>query len=217
MADSKITNLTEKTTVDGSEELVINDSTADKKLLTRTIAEGFSQNFGSATNKYTISPIASDSVSVLAIVPDKLWFIPLIVGEQTTFTRIGVNVTSALASSEMCLGIYKADGDGRFPSTLILDAGTVDTSTTGEKEITISQTLEPGIYHVAGVADQGISLTHDQASDQYGHWYGSSSGSGATDSYISQSYSYDGTLPTTASSISSASYPIILRIWLRVV
>lgn len=85
--------------------------------------------------------------------------VPFEVGQTTTFIRIGCDVTVAVASSTLRFGIYTADIDdsGGAPGTLILDAGTVSSATTGLKEITISQQLTPGLYWVAVVAQAGAS------------------------------------------------------------
>ena len=70
--------------------------------------------------------------------------VPVYIPEAGTYDRIGIEVT-VLATGTWRLGIYDDDGDtGAGPGTLILDAGTVDTGTTGIKEITINQTLQAG-------------------------------------------------------------------------
>lgn len=77
------------------------------------------------------------------------------VSVATTFDRIGVEITTAVASSTVRLGIYNVVNS--LPTTLVLDAGTVDSSTTGAKEITISQTLQPGLYLLLAAPQTGAS------------------------------------------------------------
>lgn len=77
------------------------------------------------------------------------------VSATTTFDRIGIEVTSAIASSTVRLGIFLCVGG--IPSTRVLDAGTIDSSTTGAKEIIISQSLTPGLYALLAVAQGGAS------------------------------------------------------------
>jgi hypothetical protein len=48
------------------------------------------------------------------------------------------------------MGIYSSNSDN-FPGSLVLDAGTIDCSSTGSKAITVSQTLTAGLYWLAGV------------------------------------------------------------------
>lgn len=80
------------------------------------------------------------------------WAATFVCSERTTWTKIGTTVGTAIASSVLRFGIYK-DNAG-VPGALILDAGTVSSATTGAKEVTISQSLDPGIYWLA-VAMQG--------------------------------------------------------------
>jgi hypothetical protein len=86
-------------------------------------------------------------------------FSPLIVSATTTINRIGIEVTSAgTAATSVCrLGIWANSGNA--PGTLVLDAGTVATDSTGLKEITISQSLTVGTLYWLGVAPQGAAAT----------------------------------------------------------
>jgi hypothetical protein len=69
-----------------------------------------------------------------------------------TADRIGVRVTTAVASSTVTLMIYSHDPTTGFPGALLLNAGTIDSSTTGAKEITISQALPAGRIWLAGMS-----------------------------------------------------------------
>lgn len=70
-----------------------------------------------------------------------------------TIDRIAVEVTTAVAGATPRLGIYGSTSEG-LPGSLIADFGTVDGSTTGVKELTVSQALPAGrIWLVA--AQQG--------------------------------------------------------------
>ena len=82
--------------------------------------------------------------------------LPLFILETITIDRIGAECFTAVASSTFRLGIYNSDSNG-VPSSLLLDAGTIDTSTTGAKSITISQILNPGLYYLAGAQQGGAS------------------------------------------------------------
>lgn len=82
-------------------------------------------------------------------------YVPFEVAEGRAFDRIGLQMhwSGPQADTLVRLGIYEND-DGD-PGALVLDAGTVDTSTTGTKEITIAETLTPGLYWLAA-AHQGV-------------------------------------------------------------
>lgn len=88
---------------------------------------------------------------------------PLDIGEAVTLDRIGIEVTTAAASSFCRLGLY-ADHGGK-PGALLLDAGQVDASTTGVKEITISQALNPGVVWLAYVSQGGTPTVRRSSSE----------------------------------------------------
>lgn len=83
----------------------------------------------------------------------RLYYIPIYVSVEATYIRIAVDVKTASASALGRLGIYDPSADGRTSGALRLDAGQVDLSTTGVKEITISHLLPIGFYFLAFVVD----------------------------------------------------------------
>lgn len=79
-------------------------------------------------------------------VANRIYYVPIFVEETTTYTRIAVWVGAAAAGS--CdLRIF--NWSNGVPGSLVLSAGTVDTGTTGHKEIVISQQLTRGYYFLA--------------------------------------------------------------------
>lgn len=96
--------------------------------------------------------IAAAAVSAISLGAGECRTAPLLLFSGT-LDRIGVAVTTAAGAGGggvVRLGIYSDDGTGR-PGTLILDAGTVDATTTGVKEITISQAVTRGVYWLVAV------------------------------------------------------------------
>lgn len=86
----------------------------------------------------------SSTSSTVVLVANRIYFIPFVCGKSTTFTRLGVEVTTAIAGATAKLGIYKLiDG---VPDELALDAGTVDAASNGLKELVINALLEKGFY-----------------------------------------------------------------------
>jgi hypothetical protein len=68
--------------------------------------------------------------------------------------RIGCLVVTGGGSGSLGrLGIYYPSLTACYPGQLLLDAGTVSVSATGNREITISQSLSEGFYWLAYLAD----------------------------------------------------------------
>lgn len=81
-----------------------------------------------------------------ALTANRRFYQLVYVPTSRTFTEIVVTVTNAIASSSIRLGIRNCNQATGQPTTLIVDAGTVDSSTTGLKTLSINQTLSPGYY-----------------------------------------------------------------------
>lgn len=161
------------------------------------------------TNAYYLGDFCQWSGSAMNPTHDRLYYVPITIPSSTTITRIGTYVsTGASAGSTIRLGLYN-DGGGK-PGTLITDAGTVAANSTGEKEITISQTLAAGRYFMcAGInitggtlatyrtalTDSGIGvLGHGDSTSQQICQYGYFDGGGASalsSDVTSQSNTFD--------------------------
>jgi hypothetical protein len=92
-----------------------------------------------------------------------LFYFPFTVSKQGNIDRIGTGINLAgSAGSVIRLGIYASDDFGQ-PSTLLLDAGTIDGTATGVGEITISPalTLPIGRYFFA-ICQQGAPATNSR-------------------------------------------------------
>jgi hypothetical protein len=95
------------------------------------------------------------SIGSLAMVDGTAYAMPFYSGNGGTADRIGIGVTAFAASSAIRLGIYNDNGAG-YPGTVLLDAGTVDSSASNaDKEITISQILAPNTLYWLVAAAQG--------------------------------------------------------------
>ena len=77
------------------------------------------------------------------------------VERNVTIDRIGLNISAGVASSTVRLGIY---GDtGGLPGTLLVDAGTINSASTGYMEITISTAITTGRVWLCAVMQGGAS------------------------------------------------------------
>lgn len=141
------------TTAAGDEAILIEYASADYRCISYTRASGATIN-PYPNNGYRASAYYNGLgyfvSGTLQVTADILYCRPFIVTSTAAFTRIGLEVT-ATAAGNARMGIYNwANG---VATTLVVDLGTVDASGTGEKEVTISQTLAPGIYGIAVVFD----------------------------------------------------------------
>lgn len=101
-------------------------------------------------NDYVV-PYASNgyTASTLTLTPNRIYWIPFIVWATISISGIAVNVITADSRqlSEINVGIYSSTATNAPNTRLVLS--TFDCSTTGLKTITVSLTLQPGVYWVA--------------------------------------------------------------------
>lgn len=79
---------------------------------------------------------------------------PIWIPKTMSFDRISVEVVNASASTVIRLSIWRTSEE--YPTTPLLDAGTVDSSSTGFKEITINQQLTRGIWYLGASCASGV-------------------------------------------------------------
>ena len=170
---------------------------------------------GFRTNYY-YSSFNGYTAAARALVANRLFYTPFFVPRTTTFTRIGVNVSVLAASSTIRLGIYN-NGNGVPSGAPLLDAGTVSGATTGEKEITISQTLTPGWYWLAVVSDGVPQLTADNNTTLgFRPNMGFATGAGGGYGILQEDITF-GALPSVGTAIDGPLSAHPFRIWLRIV
>lgn len=139
----------------GAAQLATGAVTTAKILAANVTAEKLANSAGPpvfSSQCYYSSP---GNRGAFAVTNNQMTAAPFWVGVTTTFDRIGAVVTVAGAASTVVrLGIYGDAGNGE-PGALILEAGTIAGDSATAQEITISQQLSPGWYHLAAVAQGG--------------------------------------------------------------
>ena len=115
------------------------------------VVRGVLGTTGYETNRYYAMQKLSEA-DTLVTTADRLYGNIFPVFERTTFTRLGIEVTAS-AGTNARVGIYNFDMSSLTASTLVVDGGTVLTSSNAEVEATISTTLMPGFYILAVVFD----------------------------------------------------------------
>lgn len=99
------------------------------------------------TKEHTSCILAPSYTNVSGMIQN-IYAIPFIVGRKATYGLISLYVAAAIALGKARLGIYKDNGKS-YPSKLMLDAGEVDTDTTGIKSLIIDLTLKPNLYFLS--------------------------------------------------------------------
>ena len=84
-------------------------------------------------------------------------WVPIWVPKTADIDRIGLEITTGGAGPTVTLMIYNSTADDA-PGNLVLTAGTIDPSTTGFKEIAISQSLTAGLWWLSVHTTDKISF-----------------------------------------------------------
>ena len=129
----------------------------------------------------------------------QMMYVPLPIGNTPTLNLIGCEATTGGASGTARLGIYNSDQYG-FPSTLLLDAGTVDTSTSGVKNITISQAIPSAGLYFLGIHIRTGTVTYRTTGASAIHTLGVSLATHRTIGLVAfyEDWTTSGNLPATA-------------------
>ena len=103
---------------------------------------------------YNISDTQIVGPSAATSINNGLWLNPFTLGSRRSFNRIGVRTGTYSSSTSIRVGIYRDSINGGVPGRLLLDAGVITAAAANTTyEITISQTLGPGLYWLASTAN----------------------------------------------------------------
>lgn len=134
-----------------------------------------------------------------SLTASRLYVTPMVISTARTFTSMRVWCTTAgTAAARVRLGIYNWDRAVGEPTTLIVESGEIDVSSTGVKTDTISQLLRPGVYGMAMVTNEAIATQGGTVSVQR-RYPAAGSGQNVYGMYIAHTY---GALPADVSSSS---------------
>lgn len=172
---------------------------------------------GYRANDYYLGIGFVAAAGTIAITANRIYYIPFAVVTKATFTRIGLEVTTGVASSTARLGIYNMDGG--IPTTRVLDAGTVSTASIAAVEATISQTLNPGYYCLAMICSSAPTLRTATGLTTFQFVFGGSAPSAASTNYSGFYEAGSGTtLPSSAGTLTKVTQATATpALWMRVV
>lgn len=141
-------------------------------------------------------------------IPRSLACFPISFAETVTVDRIGMTITTAGSAGNFArLGIYASGADGLPTGTPVIDAGTIDTTTAGVKELTVSQVLTAGVvywlcYTGTSAAGSGYgdasTATQNSANMRLGRT--SMAGTAVSATMVYRSGNSDGVLPDATGS-----------------
>lgn len=141
MADAKVTALTELTAVESTDLLYVIDdpagTPAGKKATVANVLQGGGVDYGYYRQEDMYLACALQGIDDNGPMQKRATFRPFFVDRACTITQLACKVGTAAAGSTLRLGVYT--WNPATPSTLgtrLSDAGTVDSSSTGVKEIT---------------------------------------------------------------------------------
>jgi hypothetical protein len=98
--------------------------------------------------------LTTDSTFGLNVLMYRPFFLPV----RRAFDRLGLNISSAAAGGSgavIRMGIYT--NTGGLPDALVVASSTISVETTGSKELTIANTLDPGLYWLCAVPQVVLS------------------------------------------------------------
>lgn len=111
----------------------------------QTIPGQYAKYLSRTSGNYYGAIGVSGNTGAFAVAADKIYARPFLVMQTESFDRIGLHISTG-TTGKARLGIYADDGTLQ-PGARILDAGSeIDTADSGFKEITINQSLTPGLY-----------------------------------------------------------------------
>jgi hypothetical protein len=163
---------------------------------------------GYVTGRYYSPMCDLSSTSALALTANVLYVVPFPLTRVVTWTKIGCHV-SVLGAGNARLGIYAFQAG--VPASLILDAGTIDVSTTGDKEVSIS--IAPAAQPVALVIVSSVNITVYGKSLNAIQTATGTGAIGAADYQMYRSFTY-GALPGSFGAVSYQSGEVP-NIWMR--
>lgn len=145
---------------------------------------------GGSTRYFSVG-YGATAGGALALVANTLYAFPFFVPATRKFDRIAINVTVKGTAASARLGVYADDGSVA-PRRLVLDAGTVDMTTVGVKQITISLTLQGGeLYWLVIVCNVAATLRSIVVGALYCVFFGLDSTLGtAWGTMMSRSFTY---------------------------
>ncbi|XAI95735.1 hypothetical protein [Dolichospermum phage Dfl-JY23] len=123
--------------------------------------------------------------------------------KEYTFKGVGVFATGGTAAGRLGrIGLYS--NNFNKPNALIVDLGSLDFATTGEKTASFSNlTVTPGLYWMGLSTNNAPVLTAFNAGNSYYDVFGASTITASGFAGYQMAYGYTGSLPATATGLTT--------------
>lgn len=141
----------------------VNFPAGDKLVCVPTDARAFGSRMMNKVN-YTLSAQTAGVRGELTMTANRMYVTPHLITAPCRITTIAHTITLQQASSSMRVGIYnltkQPDNGNNYDSSfpLLIDLGTVDTTSTGIKPITCDIKLGEGVYGIACICNAAIKV-----------------------------------------------------------
>lgn len=99
------------------------------------------------TNHYLTTPYPNTTASFgsATLLASYMWFFPVFIHEDRTFTTLAARITTGVAATNIGMAVYDSDGTSGVPGTLLANSGDVATTTSNTVvTATISLALKAG-------------------------------------------------------------------------
>lgn len=137
---------------------LLDDTDADTARGTLALAGPGRGGLLSGTVKFVLPGVYEFAISTQTLTANIIRYGPFVVEDRSiTVDQLVTEVTTLQAASGVYLGIYNADS-GWQPTSLVVDGGTVDSTTNGVKTATVNVTLPPGRYLWAVLSNAAVAL-----------------------------------------------------------
>lgn len=141
------------------------------------------------------------SLSTMALSANTLYYMPVFYSAEKDVTTLFIDITTAVAASNVRVGLYSIDKDG-LPDVLLADSGSMSGASVTMVSATISAVqLVPGWYYGAVLTDSAISIRSTSVyGESFSGWSNSTARYKNTYGTVTQTY---GALPSQATVINT--------------
>ncbi|HEV8015206.1 MAG TPA: hypothetical protein VGP48_06715 [Stellaceae bacterium] len=168
---------------------------------------------GYISGRYYVAGLTTNTT--LTVTANQLYTMPFFCFRKQSFTKIGLQVSSFIASSNCRLGLYAPlVSNVAAPGALVLDSGAVSTAANGAIEATVGVTLNPGLYFAAALFSAAVGVIEANSSNNLIPWLLGESLNNGLDAFSFAAQAY-GALPNPADTVSFSQTNAFPGVWLR--